>query len=231
MGCITEALGLETGAFLVDAFRGAMAEFEKTDRFANAVVLQAFRQYLTEVHHPVFVQGDLDGLVTVDGRQHRHAGVQALLDRPSGGTGFLGPHTVEYARKRGHEVTLFNRGKTNLGLFPDLETIIGDRDPDVDSGLSGLEGRQWDAVIDNSGYVPRITGASAGLLANDLNQDQLPISAVLVQDVSDGTLSLQADGSFTYDPDADFNGTDTFFPISSSRWMSGKVSTSLLKLT
>jgi 2'-hydroxyisoflavone reductase len=87
-----------------------------------------------------------------------------------GGTGFLGPHTVRYALHRGHEVTLFNRGKTNSGLFPELETIIGDRDPEVGEGLSGLKGRQWDAVIDNSGYVPRITGASSRLLADSVNQ-------------------------------------------------------------
>lgn len=87
-----------------------------------------------------------------------------------GGTGFLGPHTVQYALDRGHEVTLFNRGKTNSDMFPQLETIIGDRDPDVDKGLSGLENRQWDAVIDNSGFVPRITGASSGLLAKNVGQ-------------------------------------------------------------
>ncbi len=87
-----------------------------------------------------------------------------------GGTGFLGPHTVEYALARGHEITLFNRGKTNLGLFPDLETIIGDRDPRVNAGLTRLEGRQWDAVIDNSGYVPRMVGASADLLSGNTGQ-------------------------------------------------------------
>ncbi|MEE4217630.1 MAG: NAD-dependent epimerase/dehydratase family protein [Xanthomonadales bacterium] len=87
-----------------------------------------------------------------------------------GGTGFLGPHTVEYALARGHDITLFNRGKTNLGLFPNLETIIGDRDPEVNAGLSGLEGRQWDAVIDNSGYVPRMVDASARLLAENTGQ-------------------------------------------------------------
>jgi 2'-hydroxyisoflavone reductase len=83
-----------------------------------------------------------------------------------GGTGFLGPHTVRYALERGHDVTLFNRGKTNTDLFPELETIIGNRDPEVDEGLSGLEGREWDAVIDTSAYVPRISGASAELLAD-----------------------------------------------------------------
>ena len=87
-----------------------------------------------------------------------------------GGTGFLGPHTVNYALERGHEVTLFNRGKTNNDLFSQLETIIGNRDPDIDAGLSGLKNRQWDAVIDNSGFVPRITGASSTLLADNVDQ-------------------------------------------------------------
>jgi 2'-hydroxyisoflavone reductase len=78
-----------------------------------------------------------------------------------GGTAFLGPHTVAAARARGHEVTLFNRGKTNPELFPDLEKLRGDRDGD----LSALVGRTWDAVIDTSGYVPRHVRLSAELLA------------------------------------------------------------------
>ncbi len=87
-----------------------------------------------------------------------------------GGTGFLGPHTVRYALDRGHEVTLFNRGKTNNQLFPELETIVGNRDPDIDNGLSGLRDRQWDAAIDTSGYVPRIVGASSRLLSENVGQ-------------------------------------------------------------
>ena len=87
-----------------------------------------------------------------------------------GGTGFLGPHTVRYALERGHDVTLFNRGRTNTDLFPELETVIGDRDPQVGDGLKGLEGRRFDAVIDTSGYVPRIVGASATLLADQVEQ-------------------------------------------------------------
>lgn len=82
-----------------------------------------------------------------------------------GGTGFLGPATVEAARARGHQLTLFNRGRTRPGLFPDLEKLTGDRDPRKGEGLKALEGRQWDAVIDNSGYYPRMVSASARLLA------------------------------------------------------------------
>ena len=44
-----------------------------------------------------------------------------------GGTGFIGPHQVRHARERGHVLTLFNRGRTNPGLFPDVETLHGDR--------------------------------------------------------------------------------------------------------
>lgn len=67
-----------------------------------------------------------------------------------GGTAFLGPAEVEYAEARGHTVTLFNRGRTNPHLFPDTEKLVGDREtPDY----SALEGREWDAVIDNSANV------------------------------------------------------------------------------
>ena len=79
-----------------------------------------------------------------------------------GGTGFIGPHMVRYAVSRGHTVTLFNRGRTNPHLFPELEKLVGDRD----GKLGALEGRRWDAVIDNSGYVPRHVRDSARLLAD-----------------------------------------------------------------
>jgi 2'-hydroxyisoflavone reductase len=67
-----------------------------------------------------------------------------------GGTGFIGPYQVRYALDRGHSVTLFNRGRTNPHLFPEVEKLVGDRDGD----LSALGGRQWDVVIDNSASDP-----------------------------------------------------------------------------
>jgi 2'-hydroxyisoflavone reductase len=74
-----------------------------------------------------------------------------------GGTRFLGRHLVDSALARGHEVTLFNRGKSNPDLFLNIETILGDREHDLEK----LSGREWDAVIDTSGYVPRIVRLSA----------------------------------------------------------------------
>ncbi len=78
-----------------------------------------------------------------------------------GGTAFLGPAIVDAALVRGHTITLFNRGKTNPQLYPELEKLRGDRNGD----LEALAGRQWDAVIDTSGYYPRVVKMSAELLA------------------------------------------------------------------
>ena len=69
-----------------------------------------------------------------------------------GGTQFLGRHTVDAALARGHDVTMFNRGQTRPELFPDVEKLRGDRDGDLDA----LRGRAFDAIVDTSGYVPRI---------------------------------------------------------------------------
>ena len=77
-----------------------------------------------------------------------------------GGTRFLGRALVEAGQAAGHELTLFNRGQSNPGLFPDVEELHGNRD----GGLEILAGRQWDAVIDTCGYVPRLVRASAEFL-------------------------------------------------------------------
>jgi 2'-hydroxyisoflavone reductase len=84
-----------------------------------------------------------------------------------GGTGFIGPYQVQYALDRGHTVTLFNRGKTHTELFPTVEKLIGDRNGD----LKSLEGRDWDAVIDNSAQTdPHWVTLSASLLQKRVKQ-------------------------------------------------------------
>jgi 2'-hydroxyisoflavone reductase len=81
-----------------------------------------------------------------------------------GGTKFLGRHLAEAALARGHALTTFTRGVTNPGLFPEAEEIHGDREVD----LSALRGREWDAVIDTSGYLPRVVASSADALAGSV---------------------------------------------------------------
>jgi len=96
-----------------------------------------------------------------------------------GGTGFIGPHMVREALRRGHEVSLFNRGRTNNELFPDLELFKGDRN----NGLQSLEGGKWDVVVDNSGYVPRHVEDSARLLSAVVSH-YLYVSTISVYAVS-----------------------------------------------
>ncbi|MEX1312389.1 MAG: NAD-dependent epimerase/dehydratase family protein [Candidatus Sulfomarinibacteraceae bacterium] len=84
-----------------------------------------------------------------------------------GGTGLIGPPMVEYALARGHEITLFNRGKTNVHLFPDVEKLKGDRNDDISALTNAVaEGRRWDVVIDNTASLPRWVADSAGALAD-----------------------------------------------------------------
>ncbi|MDP2877223.1 MAG: hypothetical protein Q8O00_13635 [Holophaga sp.] len=87
-----------------------------------------------------------------------------------GGTGYLGPATIEAAQARGHKITMFNRGKTRPDLFPGVEKLHGDRDPKKGEGLKALETGEWDVVIDNSAYYPRMVTASAELLAKRCKQ-------------------------------------------------------------
>jgi len=106
-----------------------------------------------------------------------------------GGTQFLGPAIMNTAIARGHHVTLFTRGRIedqrDLEFPAGVESLHGNRDPNKSAddwkpegerdpnspkGLSQLEGKQWDAVIDTSGYYPRIVRASAELLAPNIKQ-------------------------------------------------------------
>ncbi|MEP6781252.1 MAG: NAD-dependent epimerase/dehydratase family protein, partial [Gemmatimonadaceae bacterium] len=70
-----------------------------------------------------------------------------------GGTGFIGPNQVTYALERGHDVTLFNRGKTNPGLFPKVKKLVGDRN--LPGGHDALKGKKFDVVIDNPTTLPQ----------------------------------------------------------------------------
>lgn len=82
-----------------------------------------------------------------------------------GGTRFLGRHIVDCARARGDDVTVFTRGRQPVP-WPNVEARVGDRDPQIGAGLAALADARRDAVIDCSGYVPRVVEAGARLLAS-----------------------------------------------------------------
>ena len=78
-----------------------------------------------------------------------------------GGTGFIGPPLTQEARRLGWKVTHFNRGKTAADGVAGVETLLGDRKGQLDA----LRGRRWDAVVDDTGYIPKYVQMSAQLLA------------------------------------------------------------------
>lgn len=113
-----------------------------------------------------------------------------------GGTLFLGRALTAAALEGGHEVTLFNRGRHVRGSLPDVETLIGDRDGRLDA----LRGRSWDAVVDTSGYLPRLVRDSARLLAGSVGRyvfiSSLSAYADFSRPVEEGApLATMPDGS------------------------------------
>lgn len=69
-----------------------------------------------------------------------------------GGSGLTGPHQVRYALQRGHQVTLFNRGRAALPEdLRGVEHLHGDRST---GDLQSLRGREWDLCIDNPTSLP-----------------------------------------------------------------------------
>jgi 2'-hydroxyisoflavone reductase len=83
-----------------------------------------------------------------------------------GGRNFVGPHLVQTALDRGHDVTLFNRGISNPHLFPQLRWLQGDRYPDRGDGLRELEAPgSWDAVLDTWQEAPGCVDQTARMLA------------------------------------------------------------------
>ncbi len=99
-----------------------------------------------------------------------------------GGTVFLGRALVDVALARGHELILFNRGKSNPQLFPEVESLLGDRALDL-SPLTRVD-RRWDAVIDTCGYLPRVVRRSAETLAERTDQYTFISSLSVVADTS-----------------------------------------------
>jgi 2'-hydroxyisoflavone reductase len=152
------------------------------------------------------------------------AGVLGLPRRPParprqrkilvlGGTGFLGPAIVHAGRARGHEFTLWNRGKSNPGLFPDVEQLRGQRrrpnpaDPKAPpQDLSALHHRRWDAVVDTSAYftgeVEDVCKVLAGQVAQYIYISSLSVYRTLEVDATpiDETSPLcECDDKYTLD--------------------------------
>ena len=132
---------------------------------------------------------------SVFGADQDKKGLKILI---MGGTGFLGPAIVDTATKRGHTLTLFNRGKTHPGLFPNIEQLHGDRKTDI----SVLGNRKWDAVIDTSAYIPGDVTRSVTLLAPNVQQYLLISTVSVYAKLDKPGMDENAPVATTNEPDA-----------------------------
>ena len=126
-----------------------------------------------------------------------------------GGTAFYGRALVDDAIARGHQVTLFNRGQTNPNIYPEAERLTGDRD----GGLDSLKGKTWDAVIDTSGYVPRIVEQSAALLADAVGHYTFISSISVYADATQSGANESASVGTLADESIEEIDGDTYGPL------------------
>ena len=112
----------------------------------------------------VLVGAAAPGLLAAGTPERARAPMRVLI---LGGTGFIGPHLVKHAVARGHKVSIFTRGRRDDATLPaEIERLVGDRN----GQLGALEGKKWDAVIDDSATNPDWVRQSAALLDGNVGQ-------------------------------------------------------------
>lgn len=122
-----------------------------------------------------------------------------------GGGRFAGRHFVELASAKGHFVTTFNRGKTSLPSPKGVEEVHGDRETD----LGKLAGREWDAVVDMCGYVPRVVRIACDALA-DKTSAYLFISTISVYEDSPNRIDESSPRETLSDPSTETIDGETY---------------------
>lgn len=125
-----------------------------------------------------------------------------------GGTGFIGPHLTQEALRLGWRVTHFNRGKRSPQGVADVETLIGDRNGQLDA----LRGRKWDVVIDDTGQIPKYVKMSAELLAPNVGYCLFISSISAYASFAKPNDEDSPTGKLT-DPDIDKTTDETYGPM------------------
>lgn len=103
-----------------------------------------------------------------------------------GGTSFIGRNLVKKLLELDqYELTLFNRGKTNATLFPNIATIQGDRNTD---DIQQVQNQDWDYVIDVSCYYPASLEQILKCLSNTVKR-YIFVSTCSVYEITETTFN------------------------------------------
>lgn len=126
-----------------------------------------------------------------------------------GGTSFIGRHIVEAALAADHDVTVFNRGRTNPDLFPDADRRAGDR---AHGDYASLGQGRWDATVDVSAYVPRAVEQFLTSVG-DRSGHYVQVSSVAAYDVDRATPDEDAPIWSAPGPDTEEITAQTYGPL------------------
>lgn len=105
--------------------------------------------------------------------------------------------------------------KANTADAPatDQRGVTRPQGPAADIGAFEVQVNQAPVANNDSYLVSKnnpLTVAAPGVLGNDTDAGGKPLTAILVSPASHGTLTLNADGSFTYTPNTGYTGSDSF---------------------
>ncbi|MEM9498243.1 MAG: Ig-like domain-containing protein [Pseudomonadota bacterium] len=90
-------------------------------------------------------------------------------------------------------------GSPEVTVYKTASDVVENSDPDaVSEGYSVAPG------------ATLVVNAATGVLANDTDSDEDPLTAFILENPKNGALTLMSDGSFEYTPDEGFEGEDSF---------------------
>lgn len=126
-----------------------------------------------------------------------------------GGGVFLGKAIAAEAVRRGHALTLFNRGRTAVELPAGVELIKGDRNVDV----SALGTGRWDAAIDTCAYFPRQVRMLLEAIGNRVAHYTLVSSISAYVDLSGAGIAEDAPTAFPVEANEEKVTGATYGPL------------------
>jgi VCBS repeat-containing protein len=209
-GYVQDLRGLATGgvfaAYMDVTYDPTLVEV--TGAITHAPLYQNGRSGSTATAGLVDEVGSFDGLTALGPDEQLLFSIPMQAGTVSGTVNFLGdPADIRPA----HDVLLYGE----VTAVPSTEILFTNTTLTVGDGGSVTPVTEVDSYDGTEDTLLNVTAAE-GVLANDTVAGGGALTASVAVGPSAGSLTLNADGSFSYLPDPDFNGVDSFTYIATS---------------